>query len=143
VICRRLLSWACNVALFTLALVGCNTQIPTYPTHGKVVYKETGEPVRGGVFIWFESTSPPDHRASSAVDADGKFSLGFVHADSGTMEGEHRIRFAPAPPMVDPTAEEALAKRMHPRYLEYSTSGLKQTIAKGDNQFIIEVEGPP
>ena len=91
--------------------------------------------------IWFESTTPPYHRSSSAVDAEGKFELGFIHAGSGSTEGEHRIRIEPANPGALP-AQEALAKRMNARYYEYATSGLKQTIAKTTNEFVIEVEGP-
>jgi hypothetical protein len=97
--------------------------------------------VKGGLIVWFESTSPPYHRASSPVDGEGKFELGFIHAGAGAPEGEHRIRFEPAAPGALP-AQEALARSMNPRYYEYSTSGLKQTIKKGDNEVVIEVEGP-
>ena len=135
-------SWTLVGVLLGSALAGCSSRIPTYPTHGKVVYKENGKPVAGGVFVWFESTAPPYHRASSEVDSEGRFSLGFIQADAGAMEGEHRIRFEPAPPIFE-APEAALAKRMHPRYYEYRTSGLTKTIARGDNEFIIEVEGPP
>src|SRR5205823_1644081 len=104
--------------LVLLAAVGCSSRIPTYPTHGKVVYKGSGKPVTGNPTIWFESTSPPYHRTSSEVDAEGKFSLNFIREDDGAMEGEHRIRFAP-PIFTDGTTEQHLAKIMHPRYAEF------------------------
>ncbi len=133
--------WSLIAVTAGLALSGCNSRIPTYPTQGKVVYKADGKPVTGGVIVWFESTTPPYHRSSSDVDSEGRFSLGFIQADSGAIEGEHRIRFAPSPPFFE-KSEDALAKRMHPRYHEFSTSGLKQTIVKGKNEVVIEVEGP-
>src|SRR6476659_6865021 len=94
----RLAAIGALFVLLPLAMGGCNSKIPTYPTHGKVVYKGTGKPVKGGLVIWFESTTPPHHRASSEVDAEGKFELGFIHAGDGTMEGEHRIRLEPKNP---------------------------------------------
>ena len=112
--------------LFALVLLptGCSCQKPTYPVKGKVVYKEDGKPVAGGVVIWFESTTPPYERAQAAVDKDGNFVLSTVREGSGAIQGEHRIRFDP-PPVMDGTAASALARIMHPRYNEFATSGLK------------------
>jgi hypothetical protein len=131
-----------SLAALFLAVGACSSRIPTYPTYGKVVYKDDGKPVPGGVVIWFESTTPPYHRASSAVDSQGKFSLGFIHDGDGTMEGEHRISFAPSPPVTDPTPADALARRMPPRYLEFRTSGLKEMIKRGTNELVIKVDRP-
>lgn len=130
------------IVLSAAASPGCKAKVPTYPTHGRVVYKESGKPVPGGVLIWFESTTPPFHRSVSEVDAEGKFSLGFIHADAGAVEGEHRICFKPIPPILSGTAEQVLATKMHPRYFDFGTSGLKQTVGRGDNELVIEVEGP-
>jgi hypothetical protein len=131
------------VLLCALAGAGCGNKIPTYPVRGKVVYKD-GQPFRGGggLTIWFESTQPPYHRSSSPVEDDGEFDLSFIQAGSGAPEGEHRIRFDPGDKHMQPTAEIALAKKMPPRYLEFRTSGLKQTINKGANSLVIEVERP-
>src|ERR1044072_3143100 len=115
----------CVVAM-ALALVtsACSSRIPTYPTRGKVVYKDSGKPVGGGLMVWFESTTPPYHRSCSQLHENGEFELGFIHAGAGAPDGEHRIRFEPAQP-GGMSAQDALAKRMHPRYYEYGTSGLK------------------
>ena len=131
------------LALSMLSASGCSSKIPTYPTSGRVVY-EDGKPMKGGgVVIWFESTSPPYHRASSEVDAEGNFALGFLHAGDGTMEGEHRIRFGPAAPIMQGSVDQFMSKRMHLRYLEYRTSGLKETIKKGENELVIKIERGP
>src|SRR5262249_14636256 len=132
-----------RVTLLATVIVGCSSQVPTYPVHGKVVYQEDGQPVCGGVTIWFESTTPPYERASGVVDGAGNFTLSTVREGSGAMKGEHRIRFEPAVPYSEPTAARALAKRMPPRYLEYRTSGLTRTITTGDNYFVIEGAKPP
>ena len=132
----------CVVAIaLALAPSACSSKIPTYPTRGKVVFKDTGKPVGGGLMIWFESTTPPYHRSCSQLDENGEFDLGFIHAGAGAPEGEHRIRLEVLQP-GGASAPDALAARMHRRYYEYGTSGLKQTIAKSDNQVVIEVEGP-
>src|SRR4051794_32813046 len=116
---------SCSVCAFAAVLAlagGCG--IRTYPVHGKVVYKD-GEPVRGGggLTIWFESTTPPYHRASGPVDDKGEFVLSFIQANSGAPEGEHRIRFDPGTEHQQPSAEIALAKFMPASYLEFRTSG--------------------
>src|SRR5262249_58247046 len=50
---------ACVLGAMLLVIsAGCSSKIPTYPERGTVVYKD-GEPVRGGVTIWFEATTPP------------------------------------------------------------------------------------
>jgi hypothetical protein len=131
------------VAVLAGACAGCSNRISTYPVHGKVVYKD-GTTVRGGggLMIWFESTAPPYHRASGLVDANGEFVLSFIEAGSGAPEGEHRIRFDPGTEHMQPSAEIALGKKMPPRYLEFRTSGLKQTITRGDNIVVVEVDHP-
>jgi hypothetical protein len=109
-----------------------------------VVYQDDGSPVPGGVVIWFESTRPPYERASGVVDRDGKFYLSSVRDGSGALRGEHRVRFEPQLPYAEPNAAAALAKVMHPRFLEFRTSGLVRAVsAPGDNDAVIEVERPP
>jgi hypothetical protein len=129
------------VAALALLSAGCRREIPTYPVRGKVVYKD-GEAVRGGLLIWFESLAPPHHRSRARVDEKGEFVLSFIAAGSGAPEGEHRIGFEAEPPYPEPTAEAALGKKMPPRYLEYRTSGLKQNIVRGENEFVIKVDRP-
>src|SRR5262245_9503502 len=131
------------VSLLTGAVAACSNKIPTYPVHGKVVYKD-GTPIRGGggLMIWFESTTSPYHRASGLVDANGEFVLSFIEAGSGAPEGEHRIRFDPGTEHMQPSAEIALGKKMPPRYLEFRTSDLKQMITRGDNVVVVEVDRP-
>jgi len=108
-----------------------------------VVYKDgTPIPGGGGLTIWFESTSPPHHRASGPVEENGEFALSFIEAGSGAPEGEHRIRFDPGTEHRQPSAEIALGKKMPPRYLEYRTSGLKENIVRGQNEFVIQVDRP-
>jgi hypothetical protein len=132
-------AWAAAVLL----LAGCDGRVPTYPVRGQVVYTG-GKPFRGGggLTVWFESVAPPHHRASGEVADDGSFVLSFIEAGSGAPEGEHRVRFDPGTTHMQPSAEIALGKKMPPRYLEFRTSGLKQTITRGDNVFTIEVDPP-
>src|SRR5262245_57098276 len=111
--------WAGLLALLALSASACGNR--TYPVRGKVVYKDNGRPVPGGVVIWFESTTPPHARASGVVGADGTFVLSTNREGSGAIQGEHRVRFEPVVPFAEPDAEAALARTMPPRYREYRT----------------------
>lgn len=118
--------------------VGCGKT--TYPVQGQVIYASDGKPVPAGVGIWFESTTPPYDRSSAILQADGKFILSTDREGNGAIRGEHRIRFDPPQPVTDKDAETALAKIMHPKYIEFRTSGLKEAIQPGTNAFVIKVE---
>jgi hypothetical protein len=62
--------WVGTLAL--MFIIGCG-EAKTYPVKGEVVYADNDEPVRCGLTIFFESTTPPHQRSSGLVDADGKF----------------------------------------------------------------------
>jgi hypothetical protein len=129
-----------SFALLAALMLGCG-EPKTYPVNGEVVYADTGEPVRSGLTIFFESTAPPYQRSSGLVDTDGKFYTSTLRDSSGSLAGEHRVRFDPGSPGSGPTGPAALAPIMHPRYAEFGTSGLTVGVRPdGQNVLRIEVE---
>jgi hypothetical protein len=127
--------------LFLIALAmlaGCAESIKTYPTTGKVVYKD-GQPFKG--VVYFEAVKPPHTRSMAATNADGTFSLSTVREGGGAVEGEQVVRVD-----VDQTDESQVrdkAKNIHPKYLDFATSPLKVKVEAGKaNNFTIELERP-
>ena len=128
-----------------LVVLGCNAEPPTFQTSGEVVYSDTGELVPGSLTIWLEATNPPYQRSLGIV-TDGKFTLGTSREDNGSIAGEHRVRFDPFVPngAALESAESALGRVMHTKYLEFRTSGLVVKIeATPTNTLRLTVDPPP
>lgn len=135
--------WHFSAAFAVAFIVSCG-EPKTYPVKGEVVYADTGEPVRCGLTILFESTTPPYQRSSGLVDTEGKFYTSTLRDASGSLAGEHRVRFDPGQPGSGPTGPAALAPIMHPRYAEFGTSGLTVGVRPdGENVLRITVERGP
>jgi len=128
-----------------LAVAGCKSEPPKYPVEGEVVYAGSGDPVPGSFTIWMESTTPPYQRSIGIVK-DGKFTMSTNREANGSVAGPQRVRFDPTVPnggAID-NPEAALARIMHPKNLEFRTSGLTVNIeAVPQNKVRIEVEPPP
>ena len=78
-----------GLILLSILLGGCgNDQLPTYPTHGKVVFPD-GRPVRTGV-VELESMDH-DITATGKINTDGTFVLGTYDSDDGAVSGFHRV----------------------------------------------------
>lgn len=134
------------LALALALAAGCGPSDPkTYKVEGKVVFKDDGSPLRGGVVV-FESTAPPYIRSSSETDAEGRFRLATIQEGSGSVEGEHRVRVMPSMPemvsgRMDATKE--MSKALAAKYMDFGTSGIRVTVQpNADNFFTIEVEKP-
>jgi hypothetical protein len=130
------------LAVAVLFCAGCGEE-PTYPVHGKIVYRDTKEPVEApGMILMFASTKPPHAQSSSAIGPGGTFSMISVGPDSGSLAGEHRVRVVPSLMGNDP--EGAVARVMHRKYYNFDTSGLTVEVkAKGENNITIEVDRDP
>jgi hypothetical protein len=136
--------WRQAVAALTVLvgiLAGCRSEVPTYPTRGKVVYKGTNQPFGEG-WIWFESTRPPYTRAMAEINRDGEFVLSTTREGNGAIAGEHRVSIAPGN-VGSEAGMKAFLSRIDKKYLEYGTSGLRATILPNqENMITIEVTKP-
>lgn len=141
--------WARAVRMLYAALIaagglaGCTSKEPTYPASGEVVYKDTGEPVTATLTIYFESTKPPYQRSSGVVE-QGKFYTSTLSDKSGSIAGEHRVRFDQGRPGAGVAGPGGLGPVMDPKYADFATSSLKVNVDPGaQNLFRIEVERGP
>jgi hypothetical protein len=138
---RRFLAHTISAAIGSYAAAGCNRAKKKYPVQGRVVYKGDGQPVPAGLVIWLESTTPPYQRSWAEIEKDGKFVLSTDMEGAGSIQGEHRVRFAPGLTAIG-NPVELLGKVMPKRYFEYGTSGLKVDIKPQQNDLIVEVDRP-
>lgn len=131
-----------SAALFSgiaLVLLGCSNEPRTYPTKGKVVFKEDGKPFSG--LIYFEEVKPPHTRSMAYIQNDGTFVLSTVREGSGSVAGEQVVRVDMDIPDGPGFANKG--RVVHPKYLEFSTSPLRVTVDPGkENNFTIEIEKP-
>lgn len=139
--CRWMLAGLLTAAL--LASAGCGGR-KTYPAGGKVVYKGTSQPLKGGLVIFELVVGDAKVSARGTIDDEGTFLLGTFREDDGALEGEHRVAVIPRLPSTMEEAEKAMAETIDQRYRNLDTSGLRFTVTRDatKNQFTIEVDKP-
>lgn len=136
VIINRCNAWL--MMLFLPAFVGCSSELKTYPTSGKVVYKD-GSPFMGK--IYFEAVNPPHTRSMATTKADGSFELSTVREGSGSVEGEQVVRVDID--MPDTPDFKNRSKVVKLQYLDFISSPIRVNVEPtNSNYFIIEIEGP-
>lgn len=125
--------------LFMPALAGCSSEPRTYPTQGRVIFKEDGKPFNG--FVYFEAVNPPHTRSMATTNPDGSFSLSTVREGSGSVEGEQVVRVNMD--MPDGPDFKNRSKVVKLQYLDFITSPLRVNVEpSSSNYFIIEIERP-
>lgn len=133
-----------------LALVipafGCSSNPPTYPAQGRVVLKDGRPFTEGVVEFTAASAGSKTPAARGRIQPDGTFRLTTFRENDGAVEGEHRAVLIWSPP-ADAFAAEDVRKHLrspiHPRFRDYDRSGLRFTVTRGRNEFVITVEAPP
>jgi hypothetical protein len=124
--------------LFLPAFVGCSSELKTYPTKGKVVYKD-GSPFMGK--IYFEAVNPPHTRSMATTKADGSFELSTVREGSGSVEGEQVVRVDID--MPDTPDFKNRSKVVKLQYLDFMSSPIRVNVEPSNsNFFVIEIERP-
>jgi hypothetical protein len=115
--------------------IGCSSKLPSYPTHGKVVYKGTEKPYNQG-WICFECTQPPYTRLMAQLNENGEFQL-------GATAGEHRACLEPGELGATRTGMTAYLRQVDKKYTVYATSGWKVTVVPNqENNFTLYVTKP-
>jgi len=136
------LVWFATLILALLA--GCSGQSNTYLVHGMVVYPD-GKPLTRGT-VEFEATYEGKQiTASAEIAPDGTFQLGTYVPNDGAVAGLHRVAVIAdfdiatgweRPGMIPPLT-------LHPRYRDFSTSGLEFDIKPQTNNILVEVDYAP
>ncbi|MEI6687112.1 MAG: hypothetical protein WCN64_13295 [Planctomycetota bacterium] len=136
-IINRFNAWL--MILFLPAFVGCSSELKTYPTQGKVVYKDDGAPFMGK--IYFEAVNAPHTRSMANTKADGSFELSTVREGSGSVEGEQVVRVDID--MPDTPDFKNRSKVVKLQYLDFMSSPIRVNVEPtNSNYFIIEIERP-
>ncbi len=126
--------------LLLLAAAGCGGP-RLYPVHGKVAYPD-GSPMLGGAVMFEPVPNPLNVMAQAALDNQtGEFRLTTYKEGDGAMPGLYRVIVRPRRPNPkSQTVDPALLNQLHPRFMDFATSGLEFTVEPKDNEFVITVE---
>ena len=125
-------------------LAGCSGQSSTYLVHGMVVYPD-GKPLTRGT-VEFEATHEGSQiTASAEIAPDGTFQLGTYAPHDGAVTGHHRVTVIADFDIATGWARPGmiLPPVLHPRYREFSTSGLEFDIKPQTNNILVEVDYAP
>ena len=130
-----------NYVIVCLAVLGCGeSQIPTYPVSGTVVF-EDGSPTRTGT-VELESL---DHKltATGTIREDGSFVLGTYKSNDGACAGQHRAIVVQLI-INDGTVIHSKdhGKPVDPRFASYNTSPLTATVEARDSNSVKLVVRP-
>ncbi|HMO14130.1 MAG TPA: hypothetical protein PKD64_07330 [Pirellulaceae bacterium] len=129
-------------ALVAIVLVGgCSgykfAERETYPVSGSASYR--GEPIAGGT-VTLHPVSPVDDGKpfvipKAVVKPDGSFSFTTYRSNDGAPLGDYMVAFSWKGILEDVNADDAeeMDEQLPEEYLDPKTSGVRVTIAKGDN----------
>ena len=134
---RRLVvrTGAAGFLLAVLLAFGCSTQLPSYPTHGRVLFKGTEKPFNQG-WICFEETQPPYARLKAQLNAKGEFEV-------GVTAGEHRVRLEPGELVATRAGMTVYLKNVDKKYTVYAMSEWKVNVVPDqENHFTLYVTKP-
>lgn len=134
----RVLFVALLFATVSTSLLGCGSDVPLTPVHGKVLLD--GEPLTFGNISFQPEAGQP---AQGSIGPDGQFELfTYGHGEGGTI-GANRVSVT-CYEAQDPKragaggGEMALGKSLIPeRYNSFDTSGLTQEITAGSTEPIV------
>lgn len=124
-----------------LAVLGCGeSQIPTYPVFGTVVF-EDGSPARTGT-VELESL---DHQlsATGTIREDGSFVLGTYKSNDGACAGQHRAIVVQLI-INDGTVKHSKdhGKPVDPLFASYNTSPLTATVQAQESNSLMLIVKP-
>ena len=115
------------VLVYLTMVIGCGeSQVPTYPVSGTVVF-EDGSPVRTGTIEL--SSQAHELTATGTIREDGSFVLGTYESDDGACEGKHRaivMQMIINDGTVKHSKDHGLP--VDPIYASYNTSPLTATV---------------
>ena len=125
-----------GVALFCLAVCGCQKSSTTIPVKGQVLLAD-GSPAKGGT-VEFRTTDDEGNtvNASGQIEPDGSFQLTTFAPHDGVLPGKHQAI------LLNPSAgegESPAAVAIFPRkYERYDTSGLEVVVDAGSSEVVIQ-----
>lgn len=130
-----------RAAILALALAavvgapGCNRGPKTYPVEGQVLVGGKPAPRATVTFHPLQETAGPLVRPTAQADEQGRFRLTTFRKDDGAPAGDYKVTVSlylatRRSPQDDPTPVNYLPER----YSQADASGLKASVAPGDNR---------
>jgi hypothetical protein len=141
---HRVVEMAAAAGLVAVLLVAaCRSEAPSYPVHGKILYKGSNKPYTQGGWLWLECTKPPCTRLTAAVQQNGEFVVRLARACGDSIPGEHRACLQAGDLGNTRAGMAAFLKKVDRKYLAYATSGWTVTVVPDqDNSFTLYVTKP-
>jgi hypothetical protein len=123
-----------------LVVVGCSSEVPNYPVHGRIVYKQGSRPYTQGGWVWLECTKPPCNRLAAQLTGSGEFTIPVARECCDSMPGDHRVCLQAGDLGATRAGMAAYMKNLDKKYVAYATSGLTVTVVPNqDNDFTLYV----
>ena len=136
-------SMALLLLLVVVSLPGCGRgKLPTYAVEGQVRFSDGSTPAFGDIEFYNEENKL---NARGKINKDGTFTVSTYEENDGAIAGKHKI-------VIIQNTGSVLAAQMnvkihhdhgslvHRSYVDYRTSNLSCTIAKGINQIELVVQ---
>jgi hypothetical protein len=118
-------------ATLLVAFAGCGGGLA--PVRGKVTLPD-GKPASGSQVVFESQQDGKQISARGDVHEDGSYELSTFKPGDGVPLGKYRVQVNP-PPVVN--AEAAQRAPFHPKFSDFSTSGLEFEVKAGGNDFAI------
>ena len=126
-----------------LVIAGCSSAAPSYPVHGKILYKGSNKPYTQGGWLWLECSKPPCTRLTAPVKENGEIVVPLTRECSDSIPGEHRACLQAGDLGSTRAGMAAFLKNADKKYLAYATSGWTVTVVPNqDNAFTLYVTRP-
>ena len=131
-------------AMALVAAAGCGTKVPapptTQPVHGKVMLN--GEAVTTGGFVRFVPVEGGGGRfAEGMIAEDGSYSVSAFKGQAGTLPGEYKVYFSAVQNASEGEVGKVPRLKLPTKYLNAKTTDLTATVASGDNDINLDLQG--
>ena len=140
------------MTFMAVTLMGCNNKLATVNVSGTVTFE--GEPLADATINFSPQVQGQGHPAYAITDANGHYKLqtALGKPDAGTTPGVYEISITKVKkpekgqeyvPSTSSTASGPVTKPkslIPERYGRTSTSGLKETVVKGNNVFNFDLK---
>ncbi len=128
-------AWALWSIVGLIVLTGCSGGGPkTHAVSGKVEIKDGDATILTGSNVEMMLETDETMRASGKIDSAGAYKVQTQHEGkilAGAPEGKYKVRI-----VLGDESDEGVPKRkgnpIHPRFLDFATSGLSFTVPSGD-----------
>jgi hypothetical protein len=137
----RLYARVLLTVLVLAVLGGCGSR--KYPVVGKVVFKDDGTPLPGGMVVFSPVDTGNHVGARGYIRPDGTFELSTEKEGDGSLQGRYQVLVRPPSQGRGEDDPRRNISVIDPRYSRFETSGLQFEVKAGKNEITIQLDRPP